>query len=151
MGKMLVYLDNCCFNRPYDDQEHLSIFLETQAKLAIQNAIRNGNIEMAWSFILDYENGQNPENMVRQEISEWKILASKMVNYKENVLDAASGLIDSGFGKKDALHIASAIELKVDYFLTVDKGILRKRTMVQGLSLLSPIEFLAILEDTNAG
>jgi predicted nucleic acid-binding protein len=88
--------------------------------------------------------------MVRQEISNWKSIASKMANYKESILKSASGLVGNGFGKKDALHIASAIELKVDYFLTVDKGILRKRTMVEGLSLLSPIEFLAILEETNA-
>jgi len=33
---MRVYLDNCCFNRPYDDQMQLKIELETKAKLFIQ-------------------------------------------------------------------------------------------------------------------
>ena len=28
----LVYLDNCCFNRPYDNQLHPLVKLETQAK-----------------------------------------------------------------------------------------------------------------------
>ena len=27
--KMRIYLDNCCFNRPYDDQSQLRILLET--------------------------------------------------------------------------------------------------------------------------
>jgi uncharacterized protein (DUF433 family) len=41
---MVIYLDNCCFNRPYDDQSHSTIFLETQAKLGIQeNILRNEN------------------------------------------------------------------------------------------------------------
>ena len=30
---MKIYLDNCCYNRPYDDQSYLSISLETQAKM----------------------------------------------------------------------------------------------------------------------
>ena len=32
-GYLKVYLDNCCYNRPYDDQSQLRISLETQAKL----------------------------------------------------------------------------------------------------------------------
>lgn len=32
---MRIYLDNCCFNRPYDDQSHLGIRLESDAKLYI--------------------------------------------------------------------------------------------------------------------
>ena len=35
--KYRIYLDNCCFNRPYYDQSQLKIYLETQAKLYIQN------------------------------------------------------------------------------------------------------------------
>lgn len=28
---MLVYLDLCCFNRPFDDQSHPRVQLETEA------------------------------------------------------------------------------------------------------------------------
>jgi len=41
---MKLYLDNCCFNRPFDDQTQLKIQLETQAKLAVQNMIYNGEL-----------------------------------------------------------------------------------------------------------
>ena len=30
---MRVYLDNCCYNRPFDDQGQLKVLLETLAKL----------------------------------------------------------------------------------------------------------------------
>ncbi len=30
---MKIYLDNCCCNRPFDDQSHLRIRLEAEAKL----------------------------------------------------------------------------------------------------------------------
>lgn len=34
-----IYLDNCCFNRPYDDQSQIKIQLESEAKLEIQKHI----------------------------------------------------------------------------------------------------------------
>ena len=57
---MKIYLDNCCFNRPYDDQSNLRIRLEAEAKLKIQEEIRNRNYELVWSYLLDYENSKNP-------------------------------------------------------------------------------------------
>ena len=43
---MKVYLDNCCYNRPYDDQTNLRIQIESQAKLAVQSRIRQGLHEL---------------------------------------------------------------------------------------------------------
>ena len=36
---MRIYLDNCSYNRPYDDLSHLTVSLEAQAKLFIQEKI----------------------------------------------------------------------------------------------------------------
>ena len=55
-----VYLDNCCFNRPFDDQSLLVVRLETESKLHVQELIRQGTLKLCWSFVLDYENGANP-------------------------------------------------------------------------------------------
>jgi hypothetical protein len=38
-----IYLDNCCFNRPYDDQESKVIRLESEAKMMIQTLNPNKN------------------------------------------------------------------------------------------------------------
>ena len=46
-----VYLDNCCYNRPYDDQSQLKISMEAQAKLEIQQQIRDGNLYLTVSYI----------------------------------------------------------------------------------------------------
>jgi hypothetical protein len=56
---MRVYLDVCSFNRPFDDQSQLRIRLEAEAKLRIQEEIRAREIELVWSYILDYENDKN--------------------------------------------------------------------------------------------
>lgn len=76
---MRIYLDNCCFNRPFDDQSMLTIRLETEAKLHIQNAIRVGQYALGWSYILDYENAANPLEERRLEIHRWKALADLYV------------------------------------------------------------------------
>ena len=39
---MKIYLDNCCYNRPFDDQTALKVHLEAIAKLAIQADIKRG-------------------------------------------------------------------------------------------------------------
>ncbi|MDR1070041.1 MAG: hypothetical protein LBL37_04580 [Gracilibacteraceae bacterium] len=57
---MRVYLDNCGYNRPFDEQASAIIRLETDAKLYIQEQIRSGELELCWSFVLDYENAANP-------------------------------------------------------------------------------------------
>ena len=56
---MRIYLDNCSYNRPYDDQSQMRIHLETQAKLHIQDMIRQEQIELVTSYILDFENDNN--------------------------------------------------------------------------------------------
>lgn len=38
---MRIYLDMCCYNRPYDDQSQLKVALETQSKLHIQHLIED--------------------------------------------------------------------------------------------------------------
>ncbi len=57
---MKIYLDNCLFNRPFDEQSHIRIRIETEEKLAIQEEIRRGTYQLIWSYILDYENSKNP-------------------------------------------------------------------------------------------
>ncbi len=139
---MKVYLDNCCFNRPYDDQSHLRIRLEAEAKLKIQEDIRNGDFELAWSYILDYENGKNPFRERREQISKWKTYATNDVDENESVLHLAGMLLEKGIKKIDSLHVACAIQAGADYFLTTDDGILKKAILIQGIRVTDPIGFI---------
>lgn len=57
---MRIYLDNCCYNRPFDDQNQLSVRLETEAKLRVQQLMRAGVLEYVWSDMLVVEAGDCP-------------------------------------------------------------------------------------------
>jgi len=60
MVKTRIYLDNCTYNRPFDDKEQFSIQMEADAKMQIQENIRKGVYELAWSYMNEYEHNDNP-------------------------------------------------------------------------------------------
>lgn len=62
---MRIYLDNCCYNRPFDKPSHDRIINETNAKMAIQRAIAAGKIDLAISFILYSENKRGPNEIAK--------------------------------------------------------------------------------------
>lgn len=139
---MRVYLDNCCFNRPFDDQGHARIRLETEAKLEVQDRVQSGQIELAWSYILDFENQANPFEQRRQAIAVWRHRAVIDIAESEGLRDLARQIMTRGVHPKDALHIACAIESKCNCFLTTDDLLIRKMKGFDRLPVLNPADFI---------
>ena len=143
---MRVYLDNCCFNRPYDDQSYINISLETQAKLYIQELIRQGQIEMAASYMLIYENSQNPYEIRKRAITEFieNNTAIYVSDTKfDEVIQKAAEIIKTGVKYKDACHVACALLAKCEYFLTTDRRLLKYKT--NELNIINPLDFIKVL------
>ena len=143
---MRVYLDNCCFNRVFDDQTSLTIRLETEAKLSIQDNIRAGEFTLGWSYVLDYENVVNLFEERREEIQQWEELSDTFIEETPEILADMNRFVAVGFKSLDALHVACAIALECEYFLTVDKGILKKATAISGIQVMNPIDFIMTWE-----
>jgi len=147
---MNIYLDNCCFNRPFDDQSFIRIKLETDAKLHIQEKIRNQELELTWSYILEFENSMNPYKNKRERIQEWKVFAGNMVYETPTILSYGHAFQEQGVKKKDALHLACAIEGQCDYFLTTDDKLLKKRQDITEVHIISPVEFVTTILEESA-
>lgn len=142
----LIYLDNCCFNRPFDDQKQIRIQLETEAKLFIQGEIFSGKLDLAWSYILDYENEANPFSERKETIANWKNLAVIDTNETKQLLMLANQLIIYGIKSKDALHIACSIIMKCEYFITTDLSLIKKMNNFEKIMVISPIDFINYLK-----
>ena len=140
LDKPKIYLDNCCFNRPFDDQMQLVIRLETEAILFIQEEIRNGNIEFVWSYILEQENEDNPFERRRESIGLWKSRAGADVSESDEVLQLAESYCRYTMKPKDALHVACAVVAGADYFITTDRRILKKVTTQ--IQIVNPVQFI---------
>ena len=139
---MKIYLDNCCFNRPFDDQSQLRIQLEAEAKLKIQDDIRSGIYKLIWSYMLDYENTKNPFQERTEPIAKWRTYAVEDVEEDRDAIELAIRISHEGIRKFDSLHIACAIKARADYFLTTDDGILKRASRVQGIKITDPIGFI---------
>ena len=146
MNSIKVYLDTCCYNRPYDDQTQLRINLEAQAKLFIQKQIVDGKLKLIYSFISVYENSQNPYSIRKNAISDFFSNASIYISEDNvNVIkQRASEIMKTGIKTKDALHISCAIEGKADYFVTTDIRLLKYSS--DEVKIINPIDLITILE-----
>lgn len=137
---MLLYLDNCSFNRPFDNQTQLSISLESQAKLFIQQGILQGHFQLLWSYVLEHENSKNPFNERFASIYSWKELAVKHIIETEEILAFGESLMDRGLKMLDALHIACAYYGGCERFITVDKKLINKP--ITEVVVQNPVEFI---------
>ena len=140
-----VYLDNCCFNRPYDDQSHLKIELETKAKLKIQEMIVGGELELVISYILEQENDDNPYMERKTAIEDFFKYASIDLDETDDVINIAKNAQKTGLKAKDSLHVACAIVANCDYMLTTDRRFLKYTdTRIQ---VLNPMQFIIEMEE----
>ena len=147
MERIKVYLDNCCYNRPYDDQSQIRISLETQAKIQIQSMIKNGEIELVSSYVLLYENSKNPHELRQKTIRNFvkeNVTTYIDVDHADEEKLLADQIIATGVKTADAHHVACSILAGSDYFLTTDDRLLKYKT--DKLQLVDPTEFIRIWE-----
>lgn len=146
---MRVYLDNCVMNRPFDDQSHIRIRLEAEAKLYIQGRIKEGTVELAWSYILDIENDQNPFEDKKNAIAEWKKFAIVDVDETTSLLKRADVFTSFGIKAKDALHVSAAIEGKADVFITTDDRLVKKLLGIKDIRAVNPVDIVGEIDERN--
>ena len=145
MKKQRIYLDNCCFNRPYDDQSVIRNYLETEAKLFIQAGILHNIFELAWSYILDFENSLNPYSERRNQITKWESIAIVNIAETSRIIQISNDIMKIGLKPKDALHIACAIEADCTFFITTDGKILNKP--INQIVVINPVDFINFMEE----
>ena len=144
---MRVYLDNCSYNRPYDDQSQMRIHLETQAKLYIQEMIKHNQIELVTSYVLDFENSNNRSIQKKTAIEKFmKENATLYVSNKneKDIQKIAESIMESGIKEKDAYHVACAVMAGCNYFVTTDDRLLKYQS--EQIKLVAPGEFIRRLE-----
>ena len=142
MSGIKVYLDNCCFNRPYDDQTQLRIELETKAKLHIQRLIADKEVLLVSSVVSEFENNNNPYQTRKAVIQDFLQHASEYVDNSEEVENMVEEIEKKGIKPKDAAHLACAIYAKCDYFITTDDRVLKYKD--ERIRIVNPVEFIMI-------
>lgn len=144
---MRIYLDTCCLNRPYDDQSNLRISLETQAVAYIMELVKDKRIDLISSFVLHYENSNNPYELRRKQIKNFLCqyaIEDVGPERKEEIKKIGAQIIMSGIKVRDAYHVACAIFAQCDYFLSTDDRLLKYAS--SQITLLNPVNLIPVLE-----
>ncbi len=118
-----VYLDVCCFNRPFDDQSRDRIRLESEAVLLILGRVANGFLELVSSDVVHREIGRTNDLDRRERVHALANTASRLV--KSSSVETERGVVIQamGFGYFDALHLACAEAGVADFFLSTDDNL----------------------------
>ncbi len=140
---MKVYLDVCCWNRPFDDQTQEKIHLETEAILIILSSDR---WELIGSDIIDFEISKIPDKERKKKV---ELLGQKVLKKQKitaDLIKRAKNIEQKEIKPLDALHIASAESFKSDYMITTDVDIVKKyqnnKDFFTKIKICNPILFL---------
>ena len=144
---MRIYLDMNIYNRPFDDQSQVKIRFETIVIFSIFQKIKNKELKLIWSFMIDYENSLNPYDDVRQEIEMAASLAFKNITPDEAILNAAKEFESNGIKPRDSIHLACALNGKAEYFLTCDDKLIKRASALDmNIKIISPLRFIEDME-----
>lgn len=118
---MIVYLDNCCYNRPFDDQTQERIHLESEAILAVLKMGQMKRIVIAGSDILKLEITRMPDENKKRKVLDLYKVAGIHMPYTSKIRKRSEEIVSiSRIRTFDSLHIESAEEANADVLLTTD-------------------------------
>lgn len=141
---MLIYLDTCCLNRPFDDQSQPRIQVETGAVLAILQQAATGELAIANSSVLLFEIHRITDQTRYNGVLHFLSYASSFQPLTHDIEQRGIQLNSLGFKRLDALHIAAAESLKADALITTDDQFLRLAARHSGnltLRVINPVQF----------
>ena len=93
---MVVYLDACCLNRPFDEQSQVRVCLEAQAVTLVLARVAAGEVALVTSDALAYEvaRGRDPDRRAR--IAEALTAATRSVSVSPQQVMRAEELVRLG-------------------------------------------------------
>ncbi|HWQ62873.1 MAG TPA: PIN domain-containing protein [Methanospirillum sp.] len=147
---MKVYLDVCCFCRPYDDKTSERIRLEADAVLSIFERCKAGELILLGSVALDEEISYIGDDEKRGQIISSLSLIHQYVEIDAKVLTIMQDYQLMGLHTFDALHCACATKGNA-IFLTTDDYItktIRKQSPF-GLYACNPVTWIMEANDEN--
>lgn len=120
-----VYLDVCCLNRPFDDQQKDRVHLEAEAVLLILKRCESEEWQWVSSAVVRYEVDNIPNTERRNRVVEILRGAYEMLPLSDSAVERGEELKRLGLKTYDALHVACAEQAQVEVLLTTDDRLVR--------------------------
>ncbi|MCL2253746.1 MAG: hypothetical protein FWC09_04810 [Lachnospiraceae bacterium] len=112
---------NCCYNRPYDNQELERIHLESEIILMLLQKAEEDAYDIIGSDIISIEIGKIKDREKRLKVKTLYEIASLHIDLTDDTKNRALQLQSiSNIRLYDSLHIASAEKAMADIMFTTD-------------------------------
>ena len=122
---MLIYLEVCCLNRPFDDQTQERVRLESEAILLILGRCQRGEWQLVGSEAIDLEINQTQDAERKSQLRAFADLATLQVTVDEAIKVRSALFVQKGLRIFDALHWACAEISQATALLTTDDRLVR--------------------------
>ena len=148
---MKIYLDNCCYNRPFDDQTQPRVREETDAISAIITRTIASNDIILSSDILLFEvmkikalDKRRAILSMINRLTDKTVALNEQINLRKNDIMCASNIRDM-----DAAHLACAEFGDAEFFLTTDDKLIKAcENLTLKFRVLNPaIYFKEVIEN----
>ena len=140
-----IYMDVCCWNRPFDDQTQMRVHLEAEAVLGVIAEIERGGCQLLHSEVVDLEIANTPDRKRRHRLQALVPRRHSYLRCQPEMAARALELEQRGFPGFDALHLACAESAHADIFLTTDDRLLRlaaRHAMVLRVTVANPLAWM---------
>ena len=140
---MIIYMDNCCYNRPFDDQLQERIHLESEVILTVLKMAQMKQVVIAGSEILELEMKCMQDENKKKKVLDLYSVASMHIPYTEKIKKRSAEIMSiSKIRAFDSLHIASAEEINAEVFLTTDDKLEKMAEKLElGTRVVNPLKF----------
>ena len=141
---MKIYMDNCCFNRVFDDRSQPTIYFDRNSVMIILELVEKGVYDLYGSQILAKEIRDTRDIVKKPRLELIYTLCSPEIEITEEIAERAIEIRDnSNIRTNDSLHLACAEAVNADVFLTVDKKFLNNaKRLPAKIKVMSPTEWL---------
>lgn len=146
-----IYMDVCCLNRPFDNQNQDRIRIESEAIMSILFHCQQGDWELVGSEIIDLELSKLQNPFKKQKTIMLTNIAVMKIYLNPRIEARAMEYNNLGVDLFDSLHIACAEEAKADIMLSTDDNLLKrvKRLAEAGISIKNPVNWLMEVTDNE--
>ena len=126
LQSLKIYLDTCCYSRPYDDKRQPQILREVSAIETILGYLQSRQWHWITSEVIVFEVNRNPNLTQREDIKKLLRNAHQYVPVEATEELRSAQLESFRFKPLDALHIACAENANANILLTTDRRMLRR-------------------------
>jgi len=135
----------CSLQRPLDTKTQPRIAVEAEAILGVLTLCEAGQMELMTSDTLVFELERNPQPIRKEYALKVLTKATVFIHTDDHIEERARAFQAEGIKPLDALHLASAVAAKADYFCTCDDRFLKRaKTVDTGqTTVVSPLELIA--------